>query len=420
MKDFLPVLKNKKFLYLWTSQWTSQLTINLMNFLLLIRLFTLTGSSIATSFLWIAYSLPALLIGPFASATVDLFSRRKMLIWTNLLQALTIFVFAILQRNNLFLLYGTVFIYSLLNQFYVPAESASLPAVVSKKDLPHANSLFFLTQQGSLVLGFAVSGVLAQILGFEIAFMLCAFIVFIAFVSTIFLPEMKPESELPAKFEDAVSHFFTSISGGYQFVKENKKILMPLLILFSLQIVLSVVTVNVPVIAKDIFRISLNSAGLAIVVPAGIGAAIGTLVITKLLKRGWRKKKAIEAFLMVISLTVLLLAFLLPELRGVTRVIVGFILTVTLGISAVGILIPAQTYLQESTPGGLRGRIFGNFWFITTAASVIPVIFSGTVVELLGIRTLMLLIAGLTVFGLVFSKKYGQKFLENGFENGKI
>lgn len=420
MKDFITVLKNKNFRYLWTSQLTSQLTINVMNFLLLTRLFSQTGSSIATSFLWIAYALPALLIGPFASATVDMVSRRKMLIWTNLLQSLTIFTFAILQRNSLFLLYGTVFIYSLLNQFYVPAEAASLPSVVSKKDLPHANSLFFLTQQGSLVLGYAFSGILAHLLGFEIAFLICAGTVFVAYISTTFLPELNPQTKIPSKFEDAVAHFFTNIFGGYQFVKSNKKILMPLLILFSLQIVTAVITVNVPVIAKDIFKISLNSAGLAIVVPAAIGAGIGAVIVTKLLKRGWRKKKAIEAFLLTISLAVLLLAFLLPEISSTFRIFVGFGITIIIGISAIGILIPTQTYLQELTPGGLRGRVFGNFWFIATAASVIPVIFSGTVVELLGIRTLLVLITAFMVFGLVFSKKYGQQFLKNGVENGKI
>jgi DHA3 family macrolide efflux protein-like MFS transporter len=420
MKDFIPVLKNKNFRYLWGSQLTSQLTINMMNFLLLTRLFAQTGSSIATSLLWIAYALPALLIGPFASATVDMVSRRKMLIWTNILQSLTILIFALLQRNSLFLFYGTVFIYSLINQFYVPAEAASLPTVITKKNLPQANSLFFLTQQGSMVLGFAAGGILIQLFGFELSLIFCAGLVFVAFVSSLFLPEIKPEVAVPENFEGAVTHFFSSIFGGYQFIKSNKRIIMPYLILFVLQITLAVLIVNVPLIAEEIFGIPLNSLGLVIVVPAGIGAAVGSLVVTKLLKKGWRKKKAIEAFMLSISLALLLLTFLLPELGPTSRIVVGFSLVVALGISAIGILIPAQTYLQESTPGGLRGRVFGNFWFITTAASVIPVIFSGTVSELLGIRTLLLLICGVTVSGLVFSKRYGQKFLENGFENVKI
>ena len=60
MEDFKPLIKNTKFVHLWTSQILSQLTINIMNFLLLIRLFEHTGSTIATSLLWAAYALPAI------------------------------------------------------------------------------------------------------------------------------------------------------------------------------------------------------------------------------------------------------------------------------------------------------------------------------------------------------------------------
>ncbi|MEK7111745.1 MAG: hypothetical protein AAB875_00295, partial [Patescibacteria group bacterium] len=82
--------------------------------------------------------------------------------------------------------------------------------------------------------------------------------------------------------------------------------------------------------------------------------------------------------------------------------------------SLVGILIPAQTFLQEATPGGMRGRVFGNFWFLVTIATIVPVIFSGTITELLGIRSLFLILGGLSVAGLMFSRKFGQRIIENG------
>ena len=78
MKGFQEIISQKNFLYLWASQILSQLTINIMNFLLLIRLFEATGSSVATSFLWVAYALPAIFIGPFASASIDMLERRKV------------------------------------------------------------------------------------------------------------------------------------------------------------------------------------------------------------------------------------------------------------------------------------------------------------------------------------------------------
>jgi MFS family permease len=418
MNEFSPVIHNKSFRYLWISQLTSQLTINMMNFLLLTRLFSVTGSPIATSFLWIAYALPALIIGPFASATVDMFPRRKMLIWTNLLQAVTIFVYAILQQNSLFLLYGTVFIYSLLNQFYVPAEAASVPSLVPKDYLPQANSLFFLTQQGSMIVGFTISGLISQAFGYENALLICALSVFVAYISTNFLPDMRVENKIPKKFEDAVMHFFTNIFGGYEFIKNNRVVLIPYLLLFGLQITLSVLVVSLPAIAKEIFAIPLNSAGLIIVAPAGIGAVIGAISVSKLLKRGWRKKAAIELFMMLTCLMLLLINFVLPELTNGVRIIAGPVMVMFLGLSALGVLIPTQTFLQEIIPGGLRGRVFGNFWFITTAASIVPVIFSGTITELLGTRTLFLVIAVLGVIGLFFSKKYGQGFLEDRYKKG--
>jgi MFS family permease len=112
MKDF-KFLKKSKFVYLWTSQVLSQLAINIMNFLLLIRLYERTGSSIATSFLWVAYALPAILIGPIAAASVDLFDRRKMLIAANLMQSimesrlliLSLISFMFRQKQPLFLLW---------------------------------------------------------------------------------------------------------------------------------------------------------------------------------------------------------------------------------------------------------------------------------------------------------------------------
>src|SRR4030042_2096834 len=153
-KDYRTIFKNKSFLYLWSSQIFSQLSINILNFILLIKIYSETKSSIATSFLWVSYAIPAIIIGPIAAASVDIIDKRKMLIITNLLQCLTIFFFAFISEQSLFLLYGIVIVYSFLNQFYIPAEQSSLPAIVEKKSLALANSLFFITQQISLIVGF--------------------------------------------------------------------------------------------------------------------------------------------------------------------------------------------------------------------------------------------------------------------------
>jgi MFS family permease len=412
-KEFTLVLKNKSFRFLWASQILSQLTINVMNFLLLTKLYQQTGSTVAVSMLWVAYSLPAILVGPIGAASVDLMSRRKTLIITNLLQALTIFIYALLHREKLFLLYGIVLTYSFLNQFYVPAEASSLPSLVSKKSLAQANSLFFLTQEASLVVGFGLAGGLNQFLGFANSLYLCALMVFLAFISTVFLPEIKIENKIPKDFEKALSVFFEGILEGYHFIKNRKNIYLPFFILMGIQIIVSVVTINVPVIATDLLEMPLNSAGVLLVVPAGLGALIGAISTSKMLARGIRKKAIIENSLISTSFGIFCFSFIIPYFPYTFRIIFSFLILILIGAAFVGIVIPAQTFLQEVTPEGLRGRVFGNFWFLVTIATVFPVIFSGTITELFGVNFLLAVITGISFTTYLLSKRYGQKFILN-------
>ena len=67
------------------------------------------------------------------------------------------------------------------------------------------------------------------------------------------------------------------------------------------------------------------------------------------------------------------------------------------------------------TPGGLRGRVFGNYWFLVTIATIFPVIFSGVITDILGIPFLLFSLGLLAIFVLVLSLRYGQKAIEESF-----
>jgi len=411
INEFKPVINNKNFRYLWTSQIFSQLSINIMNFVFLIKLFEVTGSAISTSLLWIAYSLPAILIGPFASAIVDLTDKRKMLFITNFLQALTIFLYAISPKANIFILYQVVFIYSLLNQFYVPAEAASLPSLLPKKKLTQGNSLFFLTLQASLIVGFAVAGLINHFLGFNNTLFICSFFLFVAFANTFFLPKLVSETKVPNEFEKAVIKFFSHVLGGYKFIKSERKVLTPVLLLIGFQVALQVLIVEVPIIAQNLLSIPLNSAGLFLLVPAGIGAILGALALPKLIARGWRKKKVIENSLVSIGIIILIFTFLIPLLPYWFKTLLSFISVLLLGLAFFGVIVPSQTFLQEKTPKDLRGRVFGNFWFLVTIASVFPVLFSGSIVEILGIKFFLFIISAIAISIYFVSKRFGDRFI---------
>ena len=415
MKDYKILIKNSGFVHLWIRQLFSQITVNMMNFLILTRLFTVTGSSIATSLLWVAYALPSIFFGPIGAAAVDLVSRKKILVATNFLQALTVFVFFLSQDTSIFLLYVVVLLYSFFNQFYIPAETSSLPSMVPKPLFVHANSLFFISQQASIILGFGMAGILQNMIGFNGSLILCTVFLFIAFVSTTFLPEMKPSVKVPRSLDRLLITFFKSIYQGYKFIKENKIILFPLLLLLGVQIGLAMILVTIPLIAVEILKVSVSYAGLLIIVPAGIGATIGSFIISKNLKLNWRKKFVIESSAAIIAAALFLIVFLIPFLSITLRVILEPFFVILIGLGFVGITIPAVTFLQESTPIWLRGRVFGNFWFLTTICTIFPVLFSGVFVEFLGVRSLLIIMMLAIIFVFYYSKKHGQELIEKHF-----
>jgi MFS family permease len=319
---------------------------------------------------------------------------------------MTIFVYSLSHQFSVFLVYGVVLIYSLLNQFYVPAESATLPSVIKKNHLPFGNGLFFLTQQGAIILGFSLAGLLNNFLPFTLSLYVCSFLVFLAFVSTLMLPHMAKIDNTTLNFENTVVSFVEKIIEGYKFIKERKRVLAPLVLLIGVQVIVQVIIISVPSIAKDILVIPLNSSSIFVVIPASLGSIIAAIVIPKLLGRGIRKKAIIVTSLQTAVAMFFFITFVISLISSPLRSYLGFFAIMLIGASFVGITIPSNTFLQESTPHELRGRVFGSFWFLVTVASMFPVIFSGTVIEILGIRFLLFVLTGVTFLVLIFSRRF--------------
>lgn len=415
IKDYKNVLKTEGFIALWVSQILSQFTINIINFLLLLKLFKITGSTVSTSLLWVSYAIPAIFIGPIGAVMSDMVSRKKLLIFTNLAQAFVILLYSFSNNETLFWMYGIAFIYSFLNQFYVPAEFAALPSLARKKHLAKANSLFFLTQQLAIVAGFSVAGIFNQTIGFSKSLVICSGFLFIAFLSVITLPKLGESESLPSSFSKALSKFFAIMIDGYRLIVGERRVLTPFFLLIILQISLTVIIVNIPLIATDILGVLVDQAGTLVVAPAGFGALLGALVIPKLLDKKWRKMKTVENFMFLMSISFIILVFFVSRMTQSIRLLLGVFSIVLTGFSYVGLLIPIQTFLQEQTPIKMRGRVFGSYWFIVTILSIVPVITSGAISQFMGIKPLFLIFSFSLLFGSMMFFRYGRGFIERGY-----
>ena len=397
------VLKNHNFVKLWTSQICTVLGINIVNYILLLHLYKNTNSTLAASFLWIAFSIPVLLVGPFASTIVDLVNRKKLLTLTTLLQCLTILLF-LLPGQRFFLIYAIMLLYSLFSQFYGPAEAATLPIIVAKEDLPEATGMFLFTGQVGRLLGFGVAGFLAKFIGFNPTLIACSMLLGLAFLSVLSLPIIHIRKKVDV--EQDLSHFFAKVAEGYRYIKNNRYVLQPLLLSSGSEITMLIIAITIPAIAKEIIQIPPEDAALYIIIPAMFGAMTGIFSFARLLRRGIRKIALIQKGLIGLVLAFFVIGLLLERLPLTARLILLPIISFVAGMSFTGIQVPSQTYLQETTPKDMLGRLWGNLWFMMTIITVIPMFLSATLTEFLGVHTLFTIL-GIGIFAVyLYIKKH--------------
>ncbi len=175
-KGFLPVLQNLNFLALWGGQVFCQLAdkVYLVLMIALINTqFQGTHQSISgwVSALMMAFTIPAVLFGSVAGVFVDRWSKKTVLVATNVWRGILVLAIPLLLwlthdwkplgplgvlPVGFLIILGVTFLVSTLTQFFAPAEQAAIPLVVEEQHLLSANSLYTTTMMASVIVGFAV------------------------------------------------------------------------------------------------------------------------------------------------------------------------------------------------------------------------------------------------------------------------
>lgn len=391
---FVKVITKTEFPKLWISQLLSQISLYLINFLIILRIFEFTGSSVAVSLVWLFYALPAVILGPFSGTIIDLASRRKLIFLTNVAQAIVV-LFYLPAQVSVWPIYTVIFVYALLNQIFIPAEAAMLPFLVKRELLPAANTLFIFTVYASFLIGFGLAGPVVKILGDTSTFLLVSLLLGLAALAAYRLPEDRDGKGKVRK----PNEFWQRFVQGYEFIQDKPKVLFPLLLMVFSGILMPMVAVLAPAIAVNILRIELIEASTTLVLPVGLGAIIGAITVVKLLKTT-RKNKIITWGIFLSSFTVLSFGVVIPNLDD--KVLFGVLGAFALGLAFALTIIPTQTMLQEQTPDEMRGRVFGALVFLITAISILPVLFAATLAEFFGeIALLVFVSAVLFVLGIL-------------------
>jgi len=415
--NFFAILLNRNFVKIWMAQIFSLVSAYTLNFVLIGRIFSATHSTVAVSLFLFLYFLPTLAIGPFVGVLVDNLDKRKIFIFSNLLQAIIVLLYLFTQ-TKVWLVYGIVFLYSFCDEFFNPAVGAVLPAVVKKKELPMANSLFVLTSQGSIIVGSLIGGLILKFFKrIDLVFILASLLLFIAAVASLTLPKaflkrtkrLKLDFSSLSKLGDSLdfSAFWEQTKDGYRFVKNEALVLFPILLLTGLQAFIGMVLIILPPMAK-MLKISFADSSFLLIFPAILGAILGSVLIAKNASK-IRKNILVLSGLYLIGVGIILLAILTLFISRPVFIAIPLILI--LGISYVLIFVPLQTLIQESTPFKIRGRVFGVLNTAINVGSIFPLLIAATLIDFFGLRKVIFGLGTIFLFLAILAQRKKAMFL---------
>jgi predicted MFS family arabinose efflux permease len=299
MNEFLKLLKNKNFVFLWIAQILSQLADKIF-FLFMIVLVTKNSfSNSSVSILTVFFTIPSILFSAIAGVFVDRWDKKYIMILSNVFRSF--FVVILPFSESIYYIYFITFFVSTFTQFFAPAESSLMPALVKKEELLSANSLFMSTWLISIVIGFASGERLIHNFGENFAHFGIAIMYIIATISLIIVSSPK-EGYKKVNIWDS---FINELKEGWRYIIDNKLILYSLIrqiIIFSAFASLSVLVIG---FVNDILYLKPAFFGYLLAI-AGLGMTFGSLFVNKIDSKLGKQKVIFISFVLTgISLIIL-------------------------------------------------------------------------------------------------------------------
>ena len=167
---------NRSFRRLWIGQVISELG-NWFNFIAALGLVRAVSNAApeVTTIMLIARLVPFTLFAPVAGAIVDRWSRRTIMIVSDLLRVLVAFGMLLVRTpDDLWIAYTCTILLSLFGAFFEAAKNAAVPNITGDRDLLVGNALMFSIRFLLMALGAALGGWTAATVGYEAAFLVNA------------------------------------------------------------------------------------------------------------------------------------------------------------------------------------------------------------------------------------------------------
>ena len=155
---YVGLARDARFSAFWMAGTISLFGDRLHQIALGVMVFALTGSALQTGLVFLAATLPNLLLGPIAGTFVDRWDQKRVMIVSDLMRAALVLAIPFVIEIGVVHVYWLVFLITTISLFFRPAKAAILPRIVRREDLTPANGAIWTGETFADIAGYPLAG----------------------------------------------------------------------------------------------------------------------------------------------------------------------------------------------------------------------------------------------------------------------
>ena len=371
--------------------WYAQIVSLLGDFLALFAVisvvsFKLNGTPAEVTGVQIAYMLPLAVLGPLAGVFVDRWPLKPTLVASDLIRAGLVVLLVL--STSLWQIYLTLVALSCVSSFFAPAQSVTIRSHVPHEGLLSANALMQIAMMGIRIIGPAAAGALVAAFGARLCYAVdgVSFVASAALIGSVAIVRPPSPATSAQSANSRIRQIWIDMVEGVRFIVHHAALSF---VVMAMAAGLFTIGCFGPLIAIFVRESLHASAGMFGFISATIG--VGLMAGTQAL-RALAHRLSNEAMVLSGLVGIGVGVFLLGALPYVAAT---FLATFTIGFAFAGIIVPAQTLMQQETPPALMGRISSTVMSVVFFAQVLGLVVSGVLGQAIGVRAVFFLCAAL-------------------------
>lgn len=345
-----------------------------------------TDSPAATAMIGIAAALPSLILGPIAGAFVDRMDRRKVMLWTNLINALLFAGAAFLLFMDMLQVWQA-YLFAVASAtataFHRPALQSSIPNLVPEEQLTRANSMYQISRGVCGILGLSLGGILVGFIGVAPTLWLDAFTFAVAGVSLLLVAIASPRTSRVEGWRIILQ----DTASGFRFLFSRKSLFYLVLLFALINFLLAPMGVLFSLMSKDVFHTGSEGFG-ALNAAISVGVLLGGF-LTAFLKRF--RRQGLWILMGLVAIGGLLTLFGIS-----TSLLFALAVLAVMGIFVAMINVFESVIFQTRVPNELQGRVFAAQFAVCDGLQPLSLAFIGGILTFVSTPT-VLIVSGIAV-----------------------